>query len=821
MQTRAHHDRGATIASPAYDPTTPVRIAAGVAGAVGVIAMVAVLAGAPTLTAIVTGRVPVAANTGLGLALAAVALFALTDARPAVRRFGRAVGGSVLALGGLTLASWVLAWEPGVDSWLFPAPPGASEMSPQTAAAFVLLGTALVVARTRTGWVAARAAAAVVIVVALANVLDSLYDATTPTILGRYTQMALPTAIATGALAIGVSFLDPRHSLFEQMRGPGVVGTLTRRLLVAALTIPIIVGWLRLAGERAGLYGSAYGVALTTIATIVLFAVAIRVVGRAVAKTEEERRAAEEERRRMEDELAAAQAEIADLWNRAPIGYHSLDAEGRFLHVNQTELDMLGYSRQEMVDGRMSFPDLLTPASLQRFGETFSRFKADGMLRDVEFELRRRDGTIVPVRVTATAVRDAEGNFVASRSAVRDISEQRAAETARELALEEAEAASAAKSQFLSRMSHELRTPLNSVLGFAQLLEADHLNPDQRESVAYIRRAGQHLLDLINEVLDISRIEQGRLTISVEPVAVHECLEEVASFVAPMAAERGVDIGLDDIASCAPVVLADRQRLRQVLLNFMANAVKYNRHGGAIRVGCGTAPEGMVRIAVTDTGPGIPRASQHRLFQPFDRLGAEATDVEGSGMGLALSKALAGAMGGQVGVESEVGRGSTFWIMLPRGTAATAPESTQPRAVDRPAADGEERVVLYIEDNPANLRLVERIIAGMPRVRLMTAIQGRIGLDLAREHRPDLVLLDVHLPDIDGGTVLSSLRLDPTTADIPVVILSADASEIQRRTLLGKGAVAYLTKPVNVSELVATIERLAVASAGNGVGHAI
>jgi len=791
-------------------------VAAIVALGVGTVTIAAVLLGVPRTTAILGDRVPVAANTGLCFVLLAIALVAAHRPTRRLRVLGPSAALATLALAGMTLLPFVGGPDLSVDRWIFPMPPGASQMSPQTAVAFLLLAGSILVVHTRVGAAVARLAGLIVVLVALVNALDALYGASTPTILAAFTQMAFPTAVAFTALALGVVALRPEGTILDLLREPGPSGALTRRLILAALAIPIGIGWLRLAGERAGWYDSAYGVALTTLATMTLFVVAVGLTARTVKHADEERHRAERERLRMHEELLDAQSEIAELWDRSPIGYQSLDEEGRFLHVNQTELDMLGFKREELI-GR-PFADLLTPASLVTFQAAFPRFKADGEIRDVEFELRRRDGGVVPVRITATAVRDGQGRFIASRSAVRDISDQRAAEDAREVARQQAESASAAKSQFLSRMSHELRTPLNSVLGFAQLLEADDLTAEQRESVTYIRRAGRHLLDLINEVLDISRIEQGRLTISVEPVALRETLEEVANFVQPMAASRAITLEMASIAGCDPVVLADRQRLRQVLLNLLTNAVKYNGDGGSVIIGCAPAGDGYVRVNVTDTGPGIPHLSRHRLFQPFDRLGAEATEVEGSGMGLALSKALMSAMGGEIGFDARAGGGSTFWFTLPRG--AELPQAgIEPLPTDAATDSGEVTTVLYIEDNPANLRLVERIVAGMPRIRLMTAIQGRIGIELARQHRPGLVLLDVHLPDLEGREVMIELRAHPATRGIPVVILSADASEHQRRSLLALGAQEYLTKPIDVGELVAAIER-GLPSASSEASHA-
>jgi len=386
--------------------------------------------------------------------------------------------------------------------------------------------------------------------------------------------------------------------------------------------------------------------------------------------------------------------------------------------------------------------------------------------------------------------------------------ERRRAEAAATEAKAEAERANQAKSEFLSRMSHEFRTPLNAILGFAQVLELEPLQPKQGESVGYILKAGQHLLGLIDEVLDIARIEAGRLRLSLEPVAVKTVLDEARSLIRPLAEERRIRLQVAASEAGNLYVLADRQRLKQVLLNLLANAVKYNREGGAVTLSTEEAPGNRLRFKVTDTGPGIPPERIERLFTPFERLGAEANSVEGTGLGLALSKSLAEAMGGAIGVESEVGRGSAFWVELPR---AEDPEASVVRAA-KSAPDGPalrtESAVLYIEDNLSNIKLIEHVLARRPQVRLLTAIQGRLGLDLARDHRPGLILLDLQLPDIPGGDVLRQLREDSRTRDIPVVILSADASPGQIRRHLDAGAREYLTKPIDVRKFLEIVDEV-------------
>ena len=368
----------------------------------------------------------------------------------------------------------------------------------------------------------------------------------------------------------------------------------------------------------------------------------------------------------------------------------------------------------------------------------------------------------------------------------------------------QADRANDAKSEFLSRMSHELRTPMNAVLGFAQLLEMEGIDEHQREYVLQILRSGRQLLQLIDEVLDIARIEAGQMSISPEPVELRATVEEVVTMLRPTAAERDIALEVDEL-SCARYVCADRHRLRQVLLNLVSNGVKYNRAGGAVQIRCQVEGEGRVRVSISDTGPGIAAAQLERLFTPFDRLGVEDAEVTGTGLGLALSKNLAELMGGRLRVESELGSGSTFSLELEEAE----PQATEPlepvherRFTDAPA---EKVRALYIEDNASNVALVERALSILGPVELLSAVQGGIGIELARQHRPDVVLLDLHLPDLPGERVLADLRSDWRTRDIPVVILSADATERQVERLLAAGAHSYLTKPIDVPEFLRTL----------------
>jgi len=360
-------------------------------------------------------------------------------------------------------------------------------------------------------------------------------------------------------------------------------------------------------------------------------------------------------------------------------------------------------------------------------------------------------------------------------------------------------AANRAKSEFLSRMSHELRTPLNAIIGFGQLLEFGRLDANQKQEVEQILKAGKHLLELINEVLDLSRIEAERMPLSIEPIALAETIGEAIDLIRPIAADSNIAL-TSEVAGSNGYVNADRQRLKQVLLNVLSNAIKYNREGGRVDVRLTDPDEEHIRIEVADTGTGIPADRLDRLFTPFERLGADETQVEGTGLGLALSKGLVEAMGGRLLVESRPGEGSTFGIELQAVEHHLVHLERGHELIDGPVIErnGPVRTVLYIEDNLSNLKLIEHLIALRQDLRLISAIQGGLGLELAREHAPDLILLDLHIPDMPGSEVLVRLRQDPATTQIPVVMLSADATQGQIERLLVQGADAYLTKPLDV-----------------------
>jgi len=379
-------------------------------------------------------------------------------------------------------------------------------------------------------------------------------------------------------------------------------------------------------------------------------------------------------------------------------------------------------------------------------------------------------------------------------------------------ARDDAVTATQAKNAFLSSTSHELRTPLNAVLGFAQLLEMSDLGAEDREAAERILAAGRHLLALINELIDIARIESGEFSLSVEPVSMQPVVAETCQLMAPLAAGRSITIG----QPCPPpglAVNADLQRLRQILVNLVSNAIKYNRAGGTVVIACQAVSPEQVSLTVADTGPGIPAADLERIFNPFERLGAERTAVEGTGIGLPLARAFTEAMRGQITVTSVPGEGTTFTITLPRSpdmAQAPADESGKPAPRAGPDDSAEECIrVLYIEDNPANIEVVTRFMRARPGMRLQSATTGQAGLEVAAREVPDLILLDLHLPGMHGHEVLQCLKDNPATAGIPVAILSAEAAQAVIRRMRASGVVAYLTKPLDLTELGRLLDSIA------------
>ncbi|MEY2526124.1 MAG: hypothetical protein QOE73_895, partial [Verrucomicrobiota bacterium] len=508
--------------------------------------------------------------------------------------------------------------------------------------------------------------------------------------------------------------------------------------------------------------------------------------------------------------LEASEQNFRQIFEEAPIGMAVVGLDHRFTQANTSLCHMVGYSEEEL-KSRTAL-DITFPGD-RTASKELAQAMLDGAERNsLEKRYLRKNGDVVWAMRTGCVIRDGSGEPRHFLIMVEDISERKRAEVALREAKETADRANRAKSEFLSRMSHELRTPLNAILGFGQLLDRQNPTDTQRSRISHIIGAGRHLLDLINEILDISRIEAGRMQLSVEPVCMGDALAEAIDLMRPLAAERSIELLGPVKMDNHSYVLADRQRFKQVLLNLLTNAVKYTPIVGRVTVSCGESGKDKLRVVVSDTGAGIPAEKLSRLFTPFDRLGAEQSDVQGTGLGLALSQRLILAMGGTIGVDSDVGHGSTFWVELSRTVSPLqelSPLKKVKASKQKDAASTEKRKILYIEDNLSNVKLVEQILEEQPDIELMTAMQGKIGVDLAREHSPDLILLDLHLPDIPGWEVLEQLKASDQTRHIPTIVISADATSPQIKRLMSAGARDYLTKPLDVDQFVRVLEETA------------
>jgi PAS domain S-box-containing protein len=466
---------------------------------------------------------------------------------------------------------------------------------------------------------------------------------------------------------------------------------------------------------------------------------------------------------------------------------------------------LLGYDVESIVGTREFWGDHVHPEERSSFDAAKEEALQCGE-RGFEFEGRflHGNGSWAWIHLLAQIECDEAGSPLSCLAYVTDITDRREAEEATRAAHELAEKSNLAKSEFLSRMSHELRTPLHAILGFAQLLEMDDLDDEQRTGIRQVLNGGRHLLQLIDEVLDISRIEAGGIRLSVEPVNVDEVVGEALDLIRPLAMEHAVSLG--ETTKSGLYVVADRHKLKQVLLNLMSNGVKYNRSGGYVRLHALAADE-RAYITVEDSGKGVPGNMLDQVFEPFDRLGAERSGIQGTGLGLALCKALMEAMEGTIGLESEPNQGTRFWIELPLIEFEAQEQEHQAVAGEASAPERDSKTVLYIEDNMPNLRLVERILATRPNIELLVATEGEAGVELAVKHRPDVVLLDLNLPDINGAEVLKRLKGEPSTNDTRVVILSADATNARSERLLQEGADAYLSKPIDVHRFLRVLDK--------------
>ncbi len=513
------------------------------------------------------------------------------------------------------------------------------------------------------------------------------------------------------------------------------------------------------------------------------------------------------ERHVAEAALRASEQRFRNILDNVPIGVVYTDLTGRVIQANPRFCELTGYSEGELA--------ALGPQALAHPEDVASDEAMTAQLVAGEIPMYRRQtryvtraGEIVRVRATVSLLRDPRNAPWRIVGVVEDITEHLRLEEA-ELARETAEASNRAKSEFLSRMSHELRTPLNAMLGFAQLLEIDQRHPlaaSQRPWVSQIQQAGWHLLDMINDVLDLSRIESDNLRLLTTTLDLPELVRATVALIASDATRRGIRVS-EELAPGASAVLGDATRVKQILTNLLSNAVKYNIDNGRIHIASRPSAPDMVEISVTDTGMGMTSEQMDELFKPFNRLGRERTTLQGTGIGLVISRRLAELMGGSIRVKSVPGQGSSFILRLPR---AAEPDTIRSAIdeFDAMPAEYHRRVVHYVEDNETNVEVMRGILAQRPQVHMEVSLTGLDGLSAVRASLPQLILLDMQLPDISGLELLRHFKAEPATAAIPVIIVSADATPQQIDTALDAGAVRYLTKPVDVTELLAVLDDL-------------
>ena len=521
------------------------------------------------------------------------------------------------------------------------------------------------------------------------------------------------------------------------------------------------------------------------------------------------------------DELAGQLQRNTAILGTAIDGFFAADAHGRICQTNPAYCAMLGYEESELLG--MSIPDVEAAETPEETAAHIQKVLAQGYDR-FDTRHRRKDGSTIELEVSGSLV--ILGDEAMFYAFARDIGPRKAAEVILSQARDEAERASSAKSEFLSRMSHELRTPLNAILGFTQLLQLPDEHPlstQQADNVQEILKAGQHLLVQVNEVLDLARIESGRIELRLEALPLAPLVADCIALVQPLALARGITVAplLHPMPaeSSTLALQGDATRVKQVLLNLLTNAIKYNCDGGQVLVA--VLPAGKrVRIEVRDTGRGIAPEKQPRLFRPFERLESAYEGIEGTGVGLALAKQLVESMGGEIGVESKVDGGSTFWFALPAGRLPELPVAADPKdhagqlvpAVpgvppSAPVSVQNQRRVLYIEDHPANLKLVKKIIGQRPALTLLDAINAELGLEIARRERPDLILLDINLPGMSGFEALKALQADPATRRIPVIAVTANAMKRDIDFGMAVGFAEYITKPLDVDRFLGIIDR--------------
>lgn len=521
----------------------------------------------------------------------------------------------------------------------------------------------------------------------------------------------------------------------------------------------------------------------------------------------------EETNFKLKESITKSEQRLQAILDNTLDGIIAIDISGIITMLNPAIENLFGYTSSELIGQNIT---LCMPENFRKLHrQGIERYLATGETRVigqiVELEGQKKDGMVFPIELSIRVFWLEENkHFFAT---IRDITQRKEAEKSLIQAKKEAEKANHAKTDFLPRMSHELRTPLNAIIGFGQLFAMnpeENLTEIQQKNIRHILHAGKHLLGLVNEVLDLTSIDQGKTTTSIENVDLNSFTQEFIDLVGPLADQRSIKI-LNRLSGQDLVVRADPTQLKQVLLNLISNAIKYNKVQGVVTVEGKTANAGRVQISVIDTGHGIPKDQQEKLFEPFYRLVIDSdVEIEGAGLGLFIAKKLIENMHGSISVDSTPGEGSCFTIELPEGDKVESKEKSLSSKVDPLDEETLKRTytLLYIEDNPSNLEVVKQILNQHRNIKFLSAPNGKLGLELAQNHNPDVILLDIHLPDMNGKEIFEKLKVNNKTSAIPVIALSADAMESDIKEALNLGFCSYITKPIDVSLFIETIDKV-------------